>query len=251
MKQLTLLIPTFVICLPFVARPVTITDVTTATTVFKDNFESGTFSPSVGSWSVGSSVTVTNSITPPNPGPFEASYYAQLFRNSNTPNQGDLIAFPVSSQGTLGDLIRLEMMVYLPSATDTDSRGQFMLSNGDFNSARAWMRPDGLGNVIAVGPGFALTDTGLNYITDVWQRWELDYIIGSSTFDVSIDGLQAAGFSSPSSGAVSAANLFNGEDSPAGSFYLDSVVPEPSTALLGALGIVALLFHRTRNGRNA
>ena len=250
MKHLTLLIPAFVFCLPIAARPATITNVTTATTVFNDNFESGTFSPSIGSWILGSSVTVTNSATPPNPGPFEGSFYAKIFRDSNTSGQGNLTAVPISSQATVGNLIRLAMMVYLPSTTDTNVRAQFMLSNGDFNSARAWIRPDGFGNVVAVGSGFTLTDTGLNYITDVWQRWELTYIIGSSTFDVSINGLQATGFPSLSSGVVSAANLFNGSISPAGSFYLDGVVPEPSTALLVAIGIVGFLSQRTRNGRN-
>jgi hypothetical protein len=235
---------------PLVAKPVTITNVSSATTVFADTFELGTFSPSVGSWSIGPSVTVVNSTIVPNPGAFQGSYYAQLFRDSNTANQGNLLAVPVSPQATNGNLIRLDMMVYLPSATDINVRAQFILNDGDFNTARAWVRPDGNGNVIAVGgPGPSLTDTGLNYSTDVWQRWELDYVIGSSTFDVSIDGVRATGFLSATSGQVSAASIFNGSNSP-GAFYLDSAVPEPSATLLGAMGLIALLSKRTRNGRN-
>ncbi|MFL6530234.1 MAG: PEP-CTERM sorting domain-containing protein [Chthoniobacterales bacterium] len=247
MKRALVLVPLLAFGFAFVVEGVTITDVTTSTTVFKDDFETGTFSPSVGSWSVGPDVTVTNS---PMPGAAQGSFYAQLFRNSNNFSQGNLNANLSSVQATPGDLIRLDMMVYLPSATDTSARVQFMLTDGDFNSARAWLQSDGTGNVLAIGPGFAATDTGLNYLTDTWQLWELSYVIGSSTFNVSINGAQATGFSSFTTGEVRVANLFNGNPTPAGSFFLDGVVPEPSTwALLLSGSALLLAVVRTRTRR--
>jgi hypothetical protein len=247
MKNLILHVLFVVLGSASVATAVTVTDVTTATTVFKDDFESGNFAPSVGTWTVGPNVTVT---TAPSPGPYQGSFYAQIFRDSNTASQGNLAANLSTSQNTPGDLIRLDMMVYLPASTDVNVRGQFMLTAGDFNTARAWVRPDGAGNVIAVTAGTTLVDTGLDYLTGVWQRWQLDYVIGSSTFDFSINGVQAKGFSSVSSGPVSVANIFNGSTSP-GSFYVDAV-PEPSTwGLLLSAGIICFGVHCHKAKRHA
>lgn len=231
------------------ARAVTVIDVTTATTLFHDGFESGNFSsPSVGTWTlVGPDVTVTNAASP---GPAEGSYYAQAFRNSNTSGQGNLRGTLASTPAT-ADLIRLQMMVYLPSAGDANARGQFILTNGDFNTARAWVRPDGAGNVDAVGPGLVATDTGLNYVTDSWQLWELDYVIGSSTFSVSIDNNSASGFTSYTSGVVNLIDLFNGNTT-AGSFFLDAVpqaVPEPGTWAIAVLAVLTIAHLHCRRFR--
>jgi len=237
------------------AKAVTIQDVSTNTELFKDDFENGAFSPSTGAWSiVGPDVTVTSSTVPPFPGPAQGTFYAQLFRDGDELDQGNLIAELSSTADKNGDVIRLSMMVFLPSGTDGDARGQFILDDGDFNTARAWVRPDGSGHVIAVGPGFALTDTGLLYSEDVWQEWDLQYTIGASTFDVSVNGVTATGLASPTSGEIGFASLFNGVRSP-GSIYLDGVpaanaaVPEPSSAILAVLGFVALCLAKRRSPR--
>jgi hypothetical protein len=227
------------------AGAVTITDLTTNTILFRDNFESGDFNhPAVGVWGIfGPDVTVTNAASP---GAAQGSDYAQLFRNSDLNNQGNLRASfnpPAAS-----DVILLQMMVYLPSFTDTNARGQFILDDGDFNTARAWLQPDGSGNVNAIGPGQSITSTGLHYTTDAWEEWDLRYN-GNGTFSVSIGGVSAAtSFSSLSTGAINSADLFNGAKSPAGSFFLDALpdqtqppVPEPASfwLLSGALGAMA------------
>ena len=121
-------------------------------------------------------MTVTNASSP---GAAEGTYYAQLFRDATAPNPEFLLG-TLAPGAASGDLIRLQMMIYIPSASGANARGQFLLDTGNFNTARAWVRPDGAGNVIAVGPAFSLTDTGVNYATDTWQLWELDYVIGSS-----------------------------------------------------------------------
>ena len=52
------------------ARAVTITNLTSNTVVFHDDFESGNFSsPSAGTWTIPSDVTVISAITPPTPDP--------------------------------------------------------------------------------------------------------------------------------------------------------------------------------------
>jgi hypothetical protein len=249
MKHLVPLILVLVMFSAFVAKAVTVTDVTTNAILFHDGFESGDFSsPTGGTWTlVGPDVTVTNASTP---GPAEGSYYARLFRDSNTNSQGNLRG-TFSPAITNGDVIRLQMMIYLPSAGDTNARGQFMLDDGDFNTARAWVRPDGSGNVIAIGPGITTTDTGLNYLTDTWQLWELDYTIGSSTFSVSVDGDLASGFASYTAGSVSVVDLFNGAASPSGTFFIDAVpqaVPEPGSWAVATLCVLALagMYRRRR-----
>jgi hypothetical protein len=227
------------------AYAVQVTNVTTATTLFRDNFESGTFSPSPGSWNVGPDVTVTNAALP---GPAEGAFYASLFRNSDTNNQGNLRA-NFAAQTTAGNTIVARLMVYIPSgASNIDARMQLMLDNGDFNTARAWARPDGAGNVDAIGPGFAVTDTGLNYLTDTWQEWVLTYDINAATFSVSVNGVSAGGFSSTTSGDINRLEVFNGSPA-AGTIFIDAVpetavAPEPSALLLAGLGLAALRLRR-------
>ena len=233
---------------PFTAGAVVVINSSASTTVFSDNFESGSFSPSVGSWSIGPNVSVVSSGSLPIPGAFEGSRYAEAFRDSNLNNQGNLVAQFSGIQSNPGDVVELSMMVYLPSATDVNVRGQFMITSGDFTTARAWARPDGAGHVVAVGPGISLTDTGLSYHTDVWERWDLRYSIGSSTFDVRVNGVLATGFSSLSTGAVDRAILFNGNNTPAGSLYLDAAaVPEPADyAVLSGLALIGFAVWSRR-----
>jgi hypothetical protein len=232
------------------ANAVTITNVTTATVLFSDDFETGSFSPAVGAWTIiGPSVSVTNSTVPPDPGPAQGSFYARLFRDTGTINsQGNLRAALSTTQSTPGDVIRLRTMVYLPD-DGVAFRAQIMLDDLDFNTARAWVAPDGAGHVLAVGPSFVQTDTGLHYTPNAWQEWDLEYAIGASTFSVSVNGHTASGFSSFTSGQLSDANLFNGDFS-AGSFYLDAAVPEagePASAAVSACALSLIALFRRRS----
>ncbi len=241
------------------ARAVVITNQNTNTVLFSDNFESGDLlHPAAGTWTLGPSspgVSVTNAASP---GAAEGNFYADSFRQTQfTIDEGNMQA-SFTEQTTVGDVVLLRMMVYLPGTTDTDARAQFMLDDGDFGSARAWVRPDGSGHVIAVGPGFALTDTGLTYATDKWQEWDLSYAIGGSTFSVSVNGSTATGLSSFTTGGIAHADLLNGAWDPAGSFFLDAVpastspgnAPEPGSLWLA--GVAALAgFSRMRGIRFA
>ncbi|MEX2169251.1 MAG: hypothetical protein WD851_08065 [Pirellulales bacterium] len=88
--------------------------------------------------------------------------------------------------------------------------------------SRAVIRSDGAGNVIALVGGLASQDTGLDYIPDVWQHWELEYAVGGSTFSVRVNGVSAGPFASPTAGQVNTGEIFNGAWDPAGSVFVDA-----------------------------
>ena len=108
-------------------KAVTIINLTTNTVLFSDNFESGGFSPSVGSWTiVGPDVTVTNAASP---GPAEGCFYAQVFRDSIISTKGICRRTCPRARPQSGDIIRLSMMVLLPD-DGVDARAQLMLDDG-------------------------------------------------------------------------------------------------------------------------
>jgi hypothetical protein len=245
----------FLAMMPSAARAVTITD--DGSVVFFDNFESGNFNnPTGGSWVfVQNGVTVTNAAVP---GAFQGNDYVELFRDAVS-NGGSLNALIGTNNGngiTSGEVL-LRMMVYIPKNADADARAQFILDSGtrnsgsaNFNTARAWIRPNGAGFVETVGAGFATTETTVPYATDVWQEWDLDYVVGASTFGFSVDGVSRSGITSLTSGSVDFVEINNGVAS-SGSIFVDAVlpastggpdsgVPEPSTVGCGALGFAAL-----------
>src|SRR5262249_6252602 len=140
------------------------------------------------------------------PGAAEGSFYASLFRDSNTNGQGNLRGGLAAVQANPGDLIELSFMLYLPSASDGEARAQLILDNGHFTTARAWAVPCGpvtdpncpsgdAGHVLA-GTSSGFVDTGLLYATDTWQEWDLFYVVGGGTFDVRVNGVTATGFNS-------------------------------------------------------
>jgi hypothetical protein len=236
------------------SHAVNVTNLSSNTVVFAEDFESGALAPSVGTWLVtgnGAMNTVLTGTSPPDPGPAEGARYLRASRSGN--DIGDLLARFDSPVSEVGDVVRLSAMVYLQD-DGANTRLQLLLQNGsDFQTARAWARPDGLGNVIAVsstpGGGFLLTDTGIDYTPGTWQRWDLKYTVGANTFDVSVDGVSALGLAAYSAGQVSTAYMFNG-NSIQGSLYLDAVpIPEPGTWALLLAGLLFVAAAAAKRGR--
>jgi hypothetical protein len=79
-------------------------------------------------------------------------------------------------------------------------------------------------------PGFTVSQTGLTYTPGVWQEWDLQYAIGASTFSVSVGGSTASGLGNVTQGQIRFADLFNGNPTPGGTFFLDGVPPPVSSA---------------------
>lgn len=140
-------------------------------------------------------------------------------------------------------------MVYLPSGQDNISRVALALRGASSVSSVgvSVARPDGSGGVTAASPGeFFEGGTGLGYLTDTWQEWDLDYVIGADTFGVCVAGSCASGFSTDmrdlAQGSIS---NDRGTD---GVAFVDAVAsssvgttPVPATLPLAVSGFGALL----------
>jgi hypothetical protein len=234
------------------ATAVLIEDVTTNTVLFYDNFETGpisTSSPVVGTWSaIGSSVTAINS---PVPGPAEGNSYAQLFRNNaNLFDPQGRIRGQFATLPSAGDLIRMSMMVYVPSSADQNARFTVSLNNGGAGTSyRAYAETDGAGHVKALGPGSVRTDTGLTYAVDTWQKWTLLYVIGDNKFGVCLNATCVTGLDSFSSGVAGFVGMGDMVDNVAGSYFVDSVatpIPGALPLFASGLGLLGLIAHRRK-----
>ena len=98
--------------------------------------------------------------------------------------------------------------------------------------------------------------TGLTYINNVWQKYELDTQLGSSTVKLTVDGVSVdlnGPFGIAQSATIDAVyGLAFTPASGTGSFYVDDVsisaVPEPTSVML--IGITAVpLWRRVRKTR--
>ena len=231
-----------------VAHAVTVQNLTTNTLLFHDNFESGDFSaPSFGTWvNTGSvnSVNVITSTTPPNPGPFEGAHYVSNFRQTLLTNSEGNLDGSFITQSTAGDTLRFSTMLYFP-ANSGSFRAALFLDNGDFTSAGGIVGPDGNGDVLAeVGSGFGVVDTGIHYTPDAWQRWDITYVLGASTFSVSVDGINATGLPTHATGPFSKLEINNGNGN-AGTFFVDAVpTPEPGSLVALLLPASLLMIKR-------
>ena len=238
-----------------VSHALTVTNLSSNTIVFADSFETGGMSASIGAWSrIGPLVGATSSTMAPAPGPAEGASYASFPRVDNTtPSQGDALGTLSHVQSVTGDVVRLSSMLYVPDDGVT-GRALLFLSDGDYINIRAIVRTDGAGNVLSNGLSGAVFDTGIDYVPGAWQRWDLDYEIGSSTFSLRVGDAMAAGLEASSAGQVSTLVFGNGTGIPAGAFYIDAVpVPEPATygLLLAGLmfvGVAAAKRERKSNG---
>jgi hypothetical protein len=178
---------------------------------------------------------VTDHVGGGDPGAAEGDKYLRIRRSL-------YVAFSCkenfAAQTKDGDQIHLEQMLYVGAGSAT---GVQLIGWGeDGTTPRINIYNDGTtlydysqGTTTAISNGFA---------TGKWQKWELDYAIGSSTFDLTINGTKASGLATHTAGGLGGFDFV--QDIVGGALYLDAApVPEPGTmaALLSAA--VALLAY--------
>jgi hypothetical protein len=248
-----------VAALPLLARGAEIEDLTTHTILFNDDYtnlsaisgspalDTSVMAPPVAEIGTeyvfsdvsGFNIQVTDSTTSPDPGPApgDGPNYLRIYRDpANASNQlGQLCA---ATDNTLGDVVQYSTMVNVPN-DGANARfqmimsGQFTMPGGvnTSTSANAWVRPDGNGNVVAIGPGLATESTGLTYTPGVWQQWDMTYVVGSGTFTVTVNGVTSGNLNCPSGfNGVAGVAIFNGNSTPGGSA---DFAPVPTPILLG------------------
>jgi len=179
------------------AGAVTITNVTTGSPVgFADDTGATDFDPAAG---LGTWTTIQES----------ANAETQVSNFSGTTTGGGGVVYPSAAEGN--NYLRLARTtpfnfalgtLSAPQTTDDDViRVAFSLyGRGDGPDVIAFYENDpgtggaaerfrlnlgGGGDIINQGPG----DTGLNWIAGQWQTWEIDFVIGASTFDLTVDGV--------------------------------------------------------------
>jgi hypothetical protein len=259
MKKLSMvLVSAAVLWIPTAAEAVIITNVTTNTVLFYDDFEgvspvstvaapdlSDDFDPVAitGSYLLQESqpdfvqVTDFDNATTSGPGAIEGSNYLRLTSGAQE-TQADVSATPSS-----GDHINIAFMAYFPAIAD--HQAVFKVRDGGLgdDTQRAGARS---------GPGGVVLDlngdpTTLSYLAGTWQQWEFDYVIDALTYTITIDGVTSDPISNATRGGpgnIQGMGFWNGIGT--GQFYMDAVpVPEPSASVLLLTGL-ACLIRRNR-----
>ena len=90
-------------------------------------------------------------------------------------------------------------------------------------------------------------DTGITYAENQWQKWQIDWTVGSSTFALKVDNATAASVPLDTSGSYSALSNFwfgTGEGS---TMYVGAIpIPEPCSLALLSSGLLGLLAYAWR-----
>ena len=244
------------------ASAVLITNVTTATTVFSDDFEgvspvstvpapdsSGDYDPvaQIGTWDVfeiyEEIIQVTSSNSSPDPGPSQGNQYLRHFRSAEF--AGDDVFATLTAQSQAGQLISMKTMAQVSNDADYQRMKLRYMSGATGGTVSVYLFTDGAGNVQTYAPSYVIQDTGLDYIPGQWQEWEMNYVSGASTYSLSIDGVTATGLPVVNTANVGSFLVSNGGEASAGSNYFDAV-PEPSSLLLLGCGLIGLLAYAWR-----
>jgi hypothetical protein len=251
-----------------VAQGVVVTNVTDGTTLFADNFESGTVDSDLGTAVVGSwgpsgdapGRQTYESLASEGVAPYSGNQFAKLVKDyGGAPNplylDTTFNAAAVANSGA-GDLLRTEM------AFRVNPRGGLGVNTFGimFVDAAGPAGPRGKNEFME----FQIDDTGALYYTDIttfftplaatqavgaWNTLRIDYVNGSGSFSVSVNGGTPEIVSNGVQANGNATKLLfvNYDSAASAGAYLDSLsnnVPEPASMVLMAAGSVWMLMRR-------
>jgi hypothetical protein len=246
------------------AEATTITNLTTGTVLFSDDYEGlgtnvshatpfqddGDFDPvtSVGAWTTiveqrQDYIQVTDSVLGTDPGAYQGNNYLRVLRTGD-----NNIAVPTASspQTTQGEVIHFETMFYVSQIGDSPGVASVALRDpADVLLSLTGMNVSG--DILNYNAGW--NSTTLSFNVAEWNKLEVDYVVGATDYTVTVNGLSESNlpiseFSSGAGGAVGNVRIGSAKRV---EYCLDAV-PEPSTAIL-LLGIG--LLGLTRRKRNA
>ncbi len=199
------------------AQAVTVINKTTGQVLLFDDFEkagngislsaypdvSGDYDPTarIGSWSVNetgpTNVQVTSYLgNSPDPAAIpQGTNYLRVVRHMAAVAQVDF-SMPVP-QSTTGDVIHTEAMVWIPSGVNANAFQIQLIGSGgvtDYRVNVTTAAPSGNGGNVNVWDATltipTFVDTTLDWLVNTWQKWEFDYAVGNTNFDLTIDGVK-------------------------------------------------------------
>jgi hypothetical protein len=117
-------------------------------------------------------------VTGGSPGAYDGSKYCSTSRNGGVGNPRAFFA----SQTVPGDTIHMESALYVPVGADA----ALILENDTSTFYRALGRITGGSYYNYSGSTYVYT--GLSYVADQWQTWEVEYVIGETVYTVRVGG---------------------------------------------------------------
>ena len=175
------------------------------------------------------------------PGAYAGDNYLRIHKNASAP----VATFNVAEQTTLNDTIHFETMVNHSAGA---SSFENLMGETSANDS-VWVASIlcAVGKSIFYNDGTGNIDTGLDFITDTWQKMEIDWVVGADTFSLTFDGATVSGLTVRSTDAVSFTGVFLRSEVIGKDVYFDAV-PEPVTVGLMALGgLVTILVRKYRS----
>ncbi len=176
-------------------------------------------------------VQVVDARSAPDAGPAQGKYCLRLLR---APAMADADALFHQMQSTPGDVIHFEAMLYIPRDAE-QGVAQVLFRAPITHRISVSIVADEKGHILFYDstPGLAddrrYRDSGLTYEPDQWQKWELDYQLGSHTATIAIDAKSVqVPIALPSDELISVGlRVGNAQKNPK-PFYVDAVPAEPS-----------------------
>ena len=220
----------------------------TTSTVLLDWDMEGAGTPAVGSVTYRNAGTASTGIVTGG-GSEPAAYEGSQMVRSDRPDSGGNTGFDLDfgSVGGASDVTTTTM-----AFRAADANGYFTLGGGTLGSGvgadMAWFYFAGTGGVNYYDSGWV--DTGLTHNVGAWNELVLTHTNGTGNWTISVNGSSASANTSDDANLTSrlgvlGAFAFDNGFYPS-TIHLDAVVPEPSSLVLLAAGLMGLLAYAWR-----